>query len=810
MATELELTKREFLSQYNSLYRSDQDLAIEDCKFQIFTDLLFDFDILNSPSRISRKTGVHKRANWSILGYTTSHIHINSDDELEITDDSEINLDNNHIQGSVFWEYQIINGYFSDDLVITKSTKEEISKTLNETIKFIEATLEGNMIRDLCEAAILQEEIIQTNKDKALEKIEIIIITDKIIDQENLKKNVVIKENLKINIQYWDLIRLNDLKRNRSKRIPITIDFSSDDYSSYNIKYIKHNVSDSLCQYLAIFPGDLIADLYFEYNTKLLENNVRVFLSANRKANLAMRKSIKDKPEHFFSFNNGLSATAEKIHFKDESIIKIVDFQIVNGGQTTATLHYASKHDRNSLSNIYVPVKITELRRDLNYSETVNSISKAANTQTAIKSSDFYANDLFLVELERLAQKNPVDLKEEGFNSYYFFERMSGQYNVTMNHTNKNSRRKSRIEAWVREHRKELSFTKIEVARWFNCINGLPHVAASSAEKQFENFMEDKDFKKTDMHLGNFKTLIGFGILFNRIRKLVGTKTGKEYPSLIDDSSVGMATTIYAATYFHLLTEGKFDYWAIYNHEYNVVASLITKERVKTEIDEILIHFILESWNRLKQFGKTSTQEKSKSLECWLYFKNTFKLKNEIKELLSAYLISSETKKFRENYNLKNDDKSYFEKLSLLLINKGRLLKNLENISSRESNYKVQNSKVNNFIRRIENGELPLVKNKVFEIVEFYNTIIEKGYNFDDEFTININNIDCLKIYETIIKDLNSFQNMLENYITRDENTFKSKSILIDEFSQVKIKIERDHGLSFKDLELLFSLTNIF
>ena len=169
-----------------------------------------------------------------------------------------------------------------------------------------------------------------------------------------------------INVYYWDLKKWDALHRSRSKRLPIEIDFNKDSYSDITIDYVKKSISKNLSQYLAIFPAELIFKLYDRHGVRLLENNVRVFLSANRKANLEMRKTIKgNKDILFFSFNNGLSVTAEKIEFEGERISKIHDFQVVNGGQTTATIHYCKKRDKRddgshiSLDNVYVPVKIT-------------------------------------------------------------------------------------------------------------------------------------------------------------------------------------------------------------------------------------------------------------------------------------------------------------------------------------------------------------------------------------------------------------------------------------------------------------------
>ena len=124
-----------------------------------------------------------------------------------------------------------------------------------------------------------------------------------------------------------------------------------------------------------------------------------------------------------------MSATVQKITFEDKKISKLTDFQIVNGGQTTATLHYARERDRYddgtrvSLEDVYVPVKITEIikSREVDPSEIVSNISQAANTQSAIKNSDFHANNPFLIDIERHSKRLPVT-NNSGENTYYFFE----------------------------------------------------------------------------------------------------------------------------------------------------------------------------------------------------------------------------------------------------------------------------------------------------------------------------------------------------------------------------------------------------
>ena len=315
---------------------------------------------------------------------------------------------------------------------------------------------------------------------------------------------------------------MDAIKRNKSKREPIDIDFQSDDFEIYEVPYLHQKTGRDLDYYLSIFPGDLLADLYDFYNTRLLENNVRVFLSATRKANKGIRDTIGFNDGinayKFFSYNNGISATAENIEVSNGRITKIKDFQIVNGGQTTASIHYSRKKDRKPLENVFVSVKITALKKDDSYSGIVSKISKAANTQSSIAESDFYANDKELVLLEQIALKNPSQ-DDDDLNIYYFFERMKGQYKVM--ETSQGGGKKSNL--WSNKYPRALSFNKLDLARWSNMMNFLPHHASEGAEKQFKSFMENKNFKRTEYHDKNYKTIIGFGLVFKRIKRLCGT-----------------------------------------------------------------------------------------------------------------------------------------------------------------------------------------------------------------------------------------------------------------------------------------------
>ncbi len=790
MPTELEITKQQFYSDYHNINRTEQ-IAVEDARFLNFTEFLDETDVFNSPV-VSRKKGTYKNRNWGLLGYCCNSYRRVEDEEEPFEEPDE----EGH-QLEFQWEYTLFNGFFTDDIRVVQATKLEITEAINEVTRFIEKTFSNNLINDVCEAKDLQAELIKQNENNALERLDICIITDKVISQEKLDTKVSIENlNLECRIYYWDLKRWNDLKRSKSKREAINIDFQDKELSIYNLDYLERKVNNKLSYYLAVFPGDLIADLYDYHNTRLLENNVRVFLSANRKANKAIRETIKNDVDNFFSYNNGISATAESVNIKDSKIIKINDFQIVNGGQTTATIHYSRKTSGLDLKKVFVAVKITALKKDKEYGKTVSNISKAANTQTSIKSSDFYANDPLLIGIERLSLKNPV-LNDDSLSIYYYFERMTGQYNVT-----KNSRGTNRnIRIWEGKHPKKLSYNKVDVARWFNTMEGLPHISVLSAEKQFTNFMDEKNFERKEVSVGRYKTLVGFGMLCQRARKLCGTKTGRDYPSIIGDSSVGMATTIYAIAYLHHITNGCLDYWGIYNYKYGVCNALVEKRRIKSELDDILESVIKACWDQIEKFGGSSAQEQTKNAKCWEYVKENIKINDNLIKQLENFTITSQEKQSRESEILNEDDDNYFSSLNFILNNNAFILKQLLIISANQSGFRTEYTIINNLIKRIKSKEKILTKKRVKQIYAFYKNLENEGYKFNtkgDENDLKVD-IKCDLIYAKILFDRESFLEKSDQFTLNHEADFDDNYNLRAEIIEIIEKYDREYGLSVND-----------
>jgi conserved hypothethical protein len=254
--------------------------------------------------------------------------------------------------------------------------------------------------------------------------------------------------------------------------------------------------------YLTAVTGDILADLYHKHGTGLIEENVRSYLGYNT-VNKQVRETIKNNPECFLAYNNGLVISAGKVVCQDSNsgngkILEIGQMQIINGGQTTVTI-YRSLYNttkakqsamRKTLENLWVPVKIVVPDEDLDDLERRSmrdKISRAANSQTAVKSSDLSANEPFQIEFAKIVQslKTPED-------NYWFYDRAKRLYDTEL------SRKKySEKTEWQRNHPAEKVFDKTDLSSSWLAWNDFPIFCAQGKETAFkhfrENFLDDEN-----------------------------------------------------------------------------------------------------------------------------------------------------------------------------------------------------------------------------------------------------------------------------------------------------------------------------
>lgn len=226
----------------------------------------------------------------------------------------------------------------------------------------------------------------------------------------------------------WDLERLHRYIASGREREDMVIDLVADHGGAVPI-LPAHLAAGDYEAFLAVVPGAQLAGIYDRWGARLLEQNVRSFLQLRGGVNKGMAKTIREAPEMFFAYNNGITATAESVEIdaSGRSIERIRNFQIVNGGQTTASLHLQQTKGTD-LSGIFVQMKLSIVRPE-RADEVVPRISEYANTQNKVNAADFFANHPFHLELEKLSRRMLAPARPGSFvETRWFYERSRGQY----------------------------------------------------------------------------------------------------------------------------------------------------------------------------------------------------------------------------------------------------------------------------------------------------------------------------------------------------------------------------------------------
>lgn len=347
---------------------------------------------------------------------------------------------------------------------------------------------------------------------------------------KNLSKPDFLERPVELNV--WTLERIYQTFSSNSSEI---IDIETADFNCSGIQCLKANLGESseYDAYLGIVPGKFLADIYLKYGSKLLQGNIRAFLSVRGKVNKGIRDTIINHPENFFTFNNGIAIVARSVSFSSDGtrIVHFKDLQIINGGQTTASLANAiiKKEARFGMDNLYVPMKLTVLNveNDLSeaqvekYNNITKTISQCANSQNAVSEADFFSNHPFHVMMEKLSHKvmaPPVN--GNPYQTIWFYERSRGKWEQEQMKLTVAQKKK-----FCEMHPKNQVIKKEKLAKCYNAILMNPHQVCQSSAINFNRFAviiekiydEDRD----SINEAFFKKCVSSVILFDTLDNMI-------------------------------------------------------------------------------------------------------------------------------------------------------------------------------------------------------------------------------------------------------------------------------------------------
>jgi len=359
--------------------------------------------------------------------------------------------------------------------------------------------------------------------DASLNKVSLFLFSERVIsDQLKSLDDVVISE-LPVTHQVWDISRLQRLRSSSGHKEPLDIHFN--DTAEGGVPCLNAgSQSSDLRSYLVVMPGVVLADLYEKHGSRLLEQNVRCFLQARSKVNKGIRKTIIEEPAMFFAYNNGITATAESLEIVNTKsgpkIKSISDLQIVNGGQTTASLFHTRRKDKVSLENVFVQMKLSVIKPK-EIESIVPLISEYANTQNRVNAADFFSNHPYHVRMENFSRNVWAPVSDGAQReTKWFYERARGQYADAQSTLTPAGKRK-----FMAVNPKKQKFAKTDLAKFENVWDENPRFVNLGAEKNFAQYAKriGAEWKTSESNFNEdyFKRVIARAICFRTTETLV-------------------------------------------------------------------------------------------------------------------------------------------------------------------------------------------------------------------------------------------------------------------------------------------------
>lgn len=394
--------------------------------------------------------------------------------------------------------------------------------------------------------------------DEDITNVRLFVISNGTIRQ-NLKTP---KERIKdktVKYATWDINTIYKNTHSGADHMFVDIDLFDDDDFKFKIPFIEMESPIERYQtYIAMLPGEFVYNLYDNFNTDLLQSNVRFFKGKN-KCNKEIINTLKTKPHRFLAYNNGLTATAsdvliEKTEDQQMGYLRYIEnFQILNGGQTTASIYFAKKWNPEiDLNTVFVQMKLIVLQENLEDFHPL--ITKYSNTQTKIDPSDYSTNNPFNQKLQELSRTLIApDVEEKGNISHWYYERVSGQYDQDLNRIkDKPDKDKFKSENPISQR-----FDKKDLGRVYTAWHQHPDISILGPQKCYPEFI--KKFENTVPDNIFFEDFVATLIIFRYMEK--------KNPVFLEFHQLKAQMTVYTLAMLYHVTNGNISLYKIWQNQ---------------------------------------------------------------------------------------------------------------------------------------------------------------------------------------------------------------------------------------------------
>lgn len=435
------------------------------------------------------------------------------------------------VDGSWFNDEGVLNLFIADfeqRAELASLTRRDIDSAFKRVSSFFEASADRNLAEDI-EVTSPEYDLARQIADRrgSISSLNLILFSERTLSGavQDLPDGEV--AGVPASYHVWDISRLHRQRTSRSHKEPLDIDFKK--MFGDGVACLPACLSNEVYKsYLMVMPADALATLYGKFGARLLEQNVRTFLQARGNVNKGIRATIMNEPGMFFAYNNGITATAQSIDTEESDfglkVTRIVDLQIVNGGQTTASLFHTRKRDGADLSHIFVQMKLSVIDSQEN-EMIVPKISEYANTQNRVNAADFFSNHPFHGRMEEFSRRIWAPAQKGSLReTHWFYERVRGQYaDAQSNLTSAEKRR------FLAEYPKQQMFTKTELAKFENVWDDHPMWVNRGSQKNFVRYAEriGKEWEKSSDAFNEFyfKCVVARGLIFRATERIVSNQS---------------------------------------------------------------------------------------------------------------------------------------------------------------------------------------------------------------------------------------------------------------------------------------------
>ncbi|MBE0427864.1 MAG: AIPR family protein [Nitrospirae bacterium] len=569
------------------------------------------------------------------------------DEELELCHWSETGV---KVDGYSYNEDEgILNLFisiFTQDQEAKSLTQTEVTQAFKRVETFFARSFEKNYYNKLEESTSIYDLAYLIHKSKEnISTVKYYLLSNKVLSDKVEAIKSKESAGTRFLFHIWDISRLFRMDASNQKKEDILIDFEKVAKEPLYCLPAHLNTKDYE-SYLLVMPGTLLASLYKDYGARLLEQNVRTFLQARGAVNKGLRNTIIQQPEKFFAYNNGLTTTAEDIELEVTDgglrVKSLKNLQIVNGGQTTASIYSAMRKDKAALDQIFVQMKLTIVAPE-QVTELVPKISEYANTQNKVNAADFFSNHPFHVRMEEFSRRVYAPAVDGGHKqTKWFYERARGQYQDAQTHKTKIEQKKYQLE-----YPKKQLITKTDLSKFENVWENIPYTVAKGAQSSFVEYAKEigKRWEKGEQGYNElyYKTAIAKAIIFKATESIISDSTWfiRDYRA---------QAVAYSLSYLsnRINAEGKFfDFLAVWNTQ-NI--SKATEDTLNI-ITENVYEALTNPPSGISNIGQWTKRE-----GCWQAIKE---LKIDLpdsffKELISKQDLNTEKKEAKQVQRIDN------------------------------------------------------------------------------------------------------------------------------------------------------------